>query len=76
MLGTGVIVVYQESYSRQALGAGFLDGIVNQGCGYALAAENPGFTIQQLLREADIAMYASKAEYYSQDGHNRRRYRK
>lgn len=44
--------------------------------GYALAAENPGFTIQQLLREADMAMYASKAEYYSQDGHNRRRYRK
>ena len=38
MLGTGVIVVYQESYSRQALGAGFLDGIVNQGCGYALTA--------------------------------------
>ena len=44
--------------------------------GYALASENPDYTIQQLLREADMAMYASKAEYYSQDGHNRRYYRR
>jgi hypothetical protein len=44
MLGTGVVVVYQESYSRQALGAGFLDGIVNQGCGYALTAVRLGYT--------------------------------
>lgn len=44
--------------------------------GCALALEHPQYDIQQLLREADMAMYASKAEYYSKDGHNRRRYRR
>ena len=40
--------------------------------GYALAGEHPGLTIEKLVKEADQAMYAAKAEYYRKGGHDRR----
>ena len=65
MLGTGVIVVYQESYSRQALGAGFLDGIVNQGSGYALAAESLGYTEAIDVEFASLRLVVHRAMVHS-----------
>lgn len=44
--------------------------------GHALAADHPGFSAEQLVREADMAMYAAKAEYYNKEGQNRRQYRR
>ena len=44
--------------------------------GYALAVDFPEFGPERLLREADLAMYAAKAEFYSREGHNRRRSRR
>ena len=32
--------------------------------GYALAEDHPDLTAEKLVREADLAMYAAKAEYY------------
>lgn len=40
--------------------------------GYALAADNLGLSAEQLIREADMAMYAAKAEYYRHEGRDRR----
>ena len=40
--------------------------------GYALACDHEGLTVEQLVREADQAMYAAKAEYYRKNGHDRR----
>jgi diguanylate cyclase (GGDEF)-like protein len=42
-------------------------------CGHAHAADCEGATAAGLVREADIAMYAAKAEYYSDIGRDRRR---
>ena len=44
--------------------------------GFALAADFPGFDVEQLGREADMAMYAAKTEYYHMAGHDRRRSRR
>lgn len=41
--------------------------------GFALACEHPGLNAEKLVREADRAMYAAKAEYYQRSGHDRRR---
>ena len=43
--------------------------------GYAMAADHPGMTIEQLMHEADIMMYAAKADYYRNSGEDRRRSR-
>ena len=43
--------------------------------GYALAADNPNISAEKLVREADLAMYAAKSEYYRQNGMDRRKYR-
>ena len=40
--------------------------------GYALASEHRNLTVEKLVREADQAMYAAKAEYYRKNGHDRR----
>lgn len=40
--------------------------------GYALADEHPGLTVEELVKKADQAMYAAKAEYYRKSGHDRR----
>ena len=39
--------------------------------GYALSCDYPGLSVEKLVREADQAMYAAKAEYYRRSGHNR-----
>ena len=44
--------------------------------GYALAIDFPEFRAERLVREADMAMYAAKAEFYSTEGHNRRKSRR
>ena len=44
--------------------------------GHALAADYPGFSAEQLVREADMAMYAAKSEYYNTEGRNRRQFRR
>lgn len=40
--------------------------------GYALASEHEELTVEKLVREADKAMYAAKAEYYRNSGIDRR----
>ena len=40
--------------------------------GYALASEHDGFSIEELVKEADIAMYEKKKEYYREIGRDRR----
>ena len=40
--------------------------------GYALADEHPGLNVEELVKKADQAMYAAKAEYYRKNGHDRR----
>ena len=49
---------------------------LNLASGYALAKANPGITAEQLVQEADRAMYVAKAEYYRKAGHDRRRERR
>ena len=44
-------------------------------CGYALAADCPGATAEELVRRADQAMYEAKEAYYRQAGRDRRRRR-
>ena len=43
--------------------------------GYALAKDNPDLNAEELVRKSDLAMYATKAEYYRASGHDRRRFR-
>ena len=52
--------------------AGNKDKALSLSAGYALASEHSGFTIEKLVKEADQAMYAAKAEYYRNKGHDRR----
>ena len=40
--------------------------------GYALAGDHPGLTVEELVKKADQAMYAAKAEYYRNSGNDRR----
>ena len=40
--------------------------------GYALAQEHEGFSIEELMKEADKAMYTQKKEYYQAIGRDRR----
>lgn len=40
--------------------------------GYAIAADYEDITIDELVRKADQAMYAEKAEYYKRNGRDRR----
>ena len=44
--------------------------------GYACAADYPDMDIDKLIFEADQAMYDSKAKYYMESGHDRRRNRR
>ncbi|MGM9526183.1 MAG: diguanylate cyclase domain-containing protein [Peptococcaceae bacterium] len=41
--------------------------------GYAIAAEHPGLSIEQIVHAADQMMYANKAAYYRQAGKDRRK---
>ncbi len=41
--------------------------------GYALAKDSPELNAEELVKKADLAMYAAKAEYYRMSGHDRRR---
>lgn len=43
---------------------------ISTGC--ALARDHQGSAVEKLIREADRAMYAAKAEYYRKSGHDRR----
>ena len=43
--------------------------------GYALGRDNPELNAEELVRRSDLAMYASKAEYYQSSGRDRRRRR-
>ena len=45
---------------------------LNLAAGYALVGEHPGITAEKLVIEADHAMYARKAAYYRESGHDRR----
>ncbi|MBQ8095022.1 MAG: GGDEF domain-containing protein [Clostridia bacterium] len=47
-------------------------GSVSISGGFAHACDYQGFTIEKLIREADQAMYAAKAQYYKQHGNDRR----
>lgn len=40
--------------------------------GYAIAREHEGFSIEELVKEADKAMYEQKKNYYQHNGHDRR----
>ena len=40
--------------------------------GYALASQHEGLSIEELMKEADIAMYEQKKEYYQKIGRDRR----
>ena len=52
---------------------GNLIGELSLSAGYASAENNPGLTAEQLVREADFAMYAAKEEHYQNSGRDRRR---
>ena len=52
--------------------AGNLVKSLNLAAGYALVGEHPGITAEKLVIEADHAMYARKAAYYRESGHDRR----
>ena len=41
--------------------------------GYACAADYPGSSLEEVVREADHVMYADKSEYYRRTGRDRRR---
>ena len=43
--------------------------------GYALSADYPGCSAEKLVNEADLSMYAAKADYYRNSGKDRRRRR-
>lgn len=43
--------------------------------GYALASEHPGFSAEELAKEADKAMYVRKTDYYRKQGIDRRKRR-
>ena len=43
--------------------------------GIAFAAEHPDVSAEELVKAADLAMYAAKSEYYRSSGHDRRRSR-
>ena len=47
-------------------------GQLSMASGCALLANHPGVTAEQLVREADMAMYDAKAEYYQKTGNERR----
>ena len=49
---------------------------MNLAGGYALASSNTGFTAEELVQEADLAMYEAKAEYYARTGLERRKRRR
>ena len=51
-------------------------GRLNLASGYALAGTDSGITAEELVREADKAMYAAKSEYYRKTGNDRRRDRR
>ena len=53
--------------------AGKLTKELRLAAGFALAADYPGLSLEKLVSEADLAMYAAKAEYYRQNGRDRRR---
>lgn len=42
--------------------------------GYALAEDHPGITVENLVIEADRAMYSKKNEFYLNSGIDRRKY--
>lgn len=44
--------------------------------GYARAADHPSLSVEQLVDEADLAMYAQKEAYYAHAEHDRRRERR
>lgn len=52
--------------------AGNLVKSLNLAAGCALVGEHPGITVEKLVIEADHAMYARKAAYYLESGHDRR----
>ena len=43
--------------------------------GYALAADHPEMSVEEMVKLADQAMYAAKAAYYRSGGHDRRKSR-
>ena len=45
---------------------------LNLAAGCALVGEHQGITVEKLVIEADHAMYAKKAAYYRESGHDRR----
>ena len=48
---------------------------LNLAAGCALIGEHHGITVEKLVIEADHAMYARKAAYYRESGHDRRSHR-
>ena len=48
---------------------------ISVAAGYALSGEHPDLTVEKLVNEADRAMYARKAAYYRESGHDRRAHR-
>lgn len=52
---------------------GALVSTLTMSCGYAIAVDCEGVSAEGLVREADRAMYAVKAAYYSEMGRDRRR---
>ena len=48
---------------------------INLSAGTAFAADHPEASAEELVKAADLAMYAAKSEYYRTSGHDRRRSR-
>ena len=46
---------------------------LNLATGCAFASEHPDYTVEKLIKEADMGMYAAKSAYYRATGHDRRR---
>ncbi len=73
MTGEEAASALQALQDRTGRWAGERVGTLSLSAGYALAREHRGLSVEELVKEADEAMYRQKEEYYRSSGRDRRR---
>lgn len=66
-------LLYHRLKSEAAAWKGKLADELSISAGYAKAADHSGKNLEDVVREADLIMYADKSEYYRRTGRDRRR---